>query len=429
MKKIIQLLIIMIVTAVLHSCQQKQREVVEVRSLNTKGMDAVGAYFTKDEKGNSVLCWTEKESKDALYHLKYAVYSSQHNSFLPPVTVSVSTGAAISPESMGKIAFKSDGTVIALFGKRFEKEKNPFAGAIYYSLSVDKGKSWSKAQYLHSDTSHAYGRSFFDVSRTKDGELAVVWLDGRFGKSVKGSALFFARTEKGKGFALDTCLDKGTCECCRTNIIKDQNNDIHIAYRSIMFPSNLFGKQVRDMVYIRSNDNGKTFSHPKTISEDNWEIEGCPHSGPSLAITKNSVNGVWFTAGGSSGIYYTQSSLGTAFKKRSLVTASGRHPQMVSVADGKVAVVCEEAVAPQPEKPMKMNHSQGAMKMTHLPASPAKIVLRILKDGHTEKTLAISDGQASDHHAVITPLNEGLLLAWIREDHAHSKIYYARVKN
>ncbi len=42
---------------------------------------------------------------------------------------------------------------MAIFGKRFEKEKNPYAGAIYYTLSNDGGKNWTDNQFLHSDTS------------------------------------------------------------------------------------------------------------------------------------------------------------------------------------------------------------------------------------------------------------------------------------
>src|SRR5690606_899533 len=114
--------------------------------------------------------------------------------------------------------------------------------------SENGGESWSDAKFLHSDTSHAYGRSFFDVAKLKDGELAAVWLDGRYGKSIKGSALFFNRTLKGEGFVTDSCLDKGTCECCRTALLTDKEGNLHLAYRSII-PNALSGKHVRDMVY------------------------------------------------------------------------------------------------------------------------------------------------------------------------------------
>lgn len=414
---------LLIATMLLAACKSKP-VTDEARALNTAGI-AVGPYFTVDHKGNAVLCWTEQDGKDSLYRLKYAVYDQEKDEFAKAVTVTTSVGCGVSAESMAKVAFKADGTVIAIFAKRFPNEKNPYAGAIYYTLSENDGKSWSDARFLHSDTSHTYGRSFFDVAKLKDGELAAVWLDGRYGKTIKGSALFFSKTEKGKGFSTDTCLDKGTCECCRTDLLSDKEGNLHLAYRSILFPNALSGKQVRDMVYKISTDNGQTFTPAKLISNDNWEIDGCPHSGPSLAVVDRVLQAVWFTAGGSSGLYGT-SAVGSDFRRRNLITASGRHPQMVALAGGKTAMVCEETEEVAHEH-MKMDHSKGGM-MKHGPAGMSKIILRILKDGSPEKTLALTDGKEADNHAVITPVNNGLLVAWVREEAKGSTIQYVDLK-
>lgn len=395
-------------------------------ALSITGIDVVGPYLTQDHKGNPVLCWSEQDGTDSLYRLKYAIYDQQKDQFGQAFTVRASVGCGVSPESMAKIAFKSDGTVIAVFAKRFPQEKNPYAGAIYYSMSGDAGKSWSDAIFLHSDTTHAYGRSFFDMARLKDGELAAVWLDGRYGKTVKGSALFFNRTGTGKGFGTDTCLDKGTCECCRTDILTDDTGNIHLAYRSITFPSALSGKQVRDMVYKLSKDNGRTFSPAKPISNDNWEIEGCPHSGPSLAVTKNTVHAVWYTAGGSPGLYGTAAAIGADFKRRSPVTALGKHPQMIALPDGNTAMVCEESTGAAHEETKKMDHSKGGMMMHHGPAGATRIVLRIMTNGIPEKIINLTDGHQPDNHAVLMAVDKGLLTAWVREDAAGSKIYYSR---
>lgn len=410
----------------LFSCSPAGPE--QPKQISKSGLDAAGPYFSKDNKGNTVLCWTEQDGQDSLFRLKYAVYNSDHHTFGEPVTVPASAGSSNSAESMGKVLFKGDGTVVAIFGKRFPKEKNPFAGAIYYSLSSDAGKSWSAAQFLHSDTSHAYGRSFFDVDVLKDGELAAVWLDGRYGKSIKGSALFFARTTKGKGFGSDTCLEKGTCECCRTDLLTDQQGNLHLAYRNISYPSVFSDKQVRDMVYKVSTDQGKTFSVPKGISNDNWEITGCPHSGPSLAVTKRGVQALWFTAGGGPGLYYTSASDRNGnFEKRNLISAEGRHPQMIALDDDKTAMVFEQSTAAEPAHEMKMDHTKGGMKMSHAPAASAGIVMKIRTAGTDEKSIALTDGKTADHHAVIAKQGHTILVAWVREEHAQSKVYYTAV--
>ncbi|WP_285057986.1 sialidase family protein [Pedobacter ginsengisoli] len=435
MKKLV-FIFIPIVLVLLNSCARKESSPV-VQLLHSGGINSVGPYLTKDNKGNTVLCWMEQDGKDSLYRLKYAVYNGQEDKFGTAVTVPGSAGCSISAESMGKVAFKADGTVMAIYAKRFLSEKSPYAGAIYYSFSSDKGKSWSDSQFLHSDTAHAYGRSFFDVVTLKDGELAAVWLDGRFGKSIKGSALYFNRTASGKGFGLDSCLDKGTCECCRTDLLCDEKGNLHLAYRSIQFPSVLSGKQVRDMVYKSSIDNGKTFSESKAVSKDNWEIEGCPHSGPSLAVNANGgANVIWFTAGGSAGLYYTTApARGADFRSRTLITATGRHPQLLSLADGRTVMVCEEmpelATEHTPAGAAKMDHG-SAMKhsgggMNHGPAGSAKIVLRMIADGKTEQEIALSDGEHPDNHAVLKKQGDHVLAAWVREGHSRSEICFARV--
>lgn len=426
MKRICSLLL----TAILFlaACKNKSA-ITEATALNTTGIEATAPYLTTDHKGNPVLAWAEKDGKDSLYRLKYAIYNQEKNEFGSPFTVATSRGCSSSAESMGKVAFKSDGTVVAIFAKKFPNEKSPYAGAICYSMSTDAGKNWSDAAYIHADTSHAYGRSFFDIARLKDGELAAIWLDGRYGKSIKGSALFFNQTGKGKGFGIDTCLDKGTCECCRTEILIDDAGNIHLAYRSISFPSVLSGKQVRDMVYKISADNGRTFSAAKPISNDNWEIEGCPHSGPSLAVVKNAVHAVWFTAGGSPGLYTTSAILpdGT-FRNRNLVTASGRHPQLIALPDGKLMMVCEEAMTAEPEPAMKMDHSKHGMAMNHAPAGLTKVVASVFGDHNEIKTIEVTDGKYADNHAVLAVIDKKVLVAWVRERQSGAKIFYSFLK-
>jgi hypothetical protein len=410
------------------SCRQPQDKSPTIQVLQTNGAEALGPYFTKDNYSNAVLCWTEKDRIDSVHILKYAYFDDKHNTFGPPISVLPSKGMSTTAESMGKVAFKGDGTAFAFFSRRFEHEKNPFAGAIYYSSSSNKGKTWSSQRFLHSDTSHTYGRSFFDVSKLRNGQIAAVWLDGRFGKSIKGSALYFAHTENAKGFERDSCLDKGTCECCRTDLLQDKSGNLHLAYRSILYPPERMGKQVRDMVYKVSTDNGRTFSFSKTISRDNWEIDACPHSGPTIAVNPPGLNAVWFTAGGAPGLYTaTKLASSAAFKQRNLLTANGRHPQMISLADGRLAMVCEEPVENTAEMPMKMGHGHAGMEMSHAPAAAAKIILRILQDGNATKIIELTNGHYADNHAVITVDQDAVLVAWIREENGHSSIRYSRV--
>jgi len=406
----------------------EQVEMTPIQPLPTAGIAATAPYLTHAQDGSPVLVWTE-QAADSLFKLKYAVYDTIQHAFGHAVSVTASIGCSTTPESMGKVAFKADGTVVALFAKRFPTEKNPFAGAIYYSLSADGGESWSTAHFLHSDTTHAYGRSFFDVATLKDGEVAAIWLDGRFGKEIKGSALFFSKTQPGAGFESDSCIAKGTCECCRTDILCDDEGNLHLAYRTILFPSQLAGQQVRDMVYQSSMDGGQTFCAARPISDDHWAIEACPHSGPSLAVQNNTIAATWFTAGGGMGLYFAQATAGSDFSNRKLLTSTGRHPQLLALENGQMAMICEETMQTQMEQQHHNHMDHGAGGMMHqMQAGAAKISLRVLDGDHVTQKLDVTDGMYADHHAVLTHVPDGVLAAWVREEAGGSRLCYRMVR-
>src|SRR3546814_454476 len=217
----------------------------EARILTSAGVMATDPYFASDQYGNPVLSWTEQLPGSEDYLLKYAVFDPSEGSFGPAVSVTTSASTNTTAESANKVAFKSDGTIIALFGKRFNDPENRFAGAIQYSLSTNDGTTWSAPRYLHSDTLHQYGRSFFDMATLANGEVGAIWLDGRYGEADTGSALFFASTIPEGGFGMDKMIGESTCECCRTDLLVDSAGRIHIAYRDILYHLSHFGKKDR----------------------------------------------------------------------------------------------------------------------------------------------------------------------------------------
>src|SRR3546814_810732 len=170
------------------------------------------------------------------------------------------------------------------------------------------------------------------------------------------------------------------------SILSGDDGQIHIAYRGIQYPLGSLGKQVRDMVYCSSSDMGKIFTSPMVLNEDHWEIEGCPHTGPTLAANKNEVSAVWFTGGGIPGLYFSR--LGTAnehFSKGMLITEAGRHPQMVTVDDRNAVVWTESTTAKntQQMEQAEQSHedrtmSHGDMSMNHAVTSSSQIILAIL---------------------------------------------------
>jgi hypothetical protein len=289
---------------------------------------AGGAYFTTDNKGNKVLCWTEGEHGNE--QLRYAVYDYQRHDFSNTITVP-SKGINLSPETMNKVAFRNDGTVVAVFSRKHPTQSNKFAGSLMYSQSFDAGATWTEAKFVHTDTLPDNSRSYFDLATLPDGEVAVVWLDGRLKKGKQGSSVFFAKTSGADGFSSDKLLAETVCQCCRTDLYVDETGSVHVVYRDI---EESLGGQIRDFVHIVSTDNGNSFSMPNKISNDNWVVDGCPHTGASMSSRKDVMQIVWFTGGGIPGLYFAESrNGGSAFQPRELVSQTGRHPQMAGMND------------------------------------------------------------------------------------------------
>lgn len=402
-----------------HSSQERGNSVqqaLEAVLISAENEQASSPYFTKDNKGNPVLCWTE--AQDSSFVLKYATYEKKNGKLSEPVTVTPSLGTREHAESMNKIAFKSDGTIVAVYATKPFNKENPYAGFLWYTISTDQGKTWALPQYLHTDTLPNHSRSFFDLTTLPDGEVGAVWLDGRLRQEGKGSALFFAKTEKGKGFGQDKPIGEGTCECCRTVLFVSPTNQIHLAYRDII------DNNIRDIVQQVSSDNGTTFTKAKRISVDNWEINACPHSGPSLAQNKAGLQAVWFTAGGGSGVYLTTSpDNGQTFNRREKISATARHPQMAALSNGKLAIAWEELKQTIAKgEVLSHNHHHEMQDKT---SGGSNIILQVRDNNAALFTRKITDQAVDATYPVLMPLeNDHILLAWTQSVAGKSSVYY-----
>jgi hypothetical protein len=72
----------------------------------------------------------------------------------------------------------------------------------------------------------------------------------------------------------------------------------------------VFPGDVRDFLSASSADNGRRFTLPVRVHEDNWILNGCPDIGPDLTVdAHNSVHAAWYTgAPGRIGLWYAHSS-------------------------------------------------------------------------------------------------------------------------
>lgn len=83
-------------------------------------------------------------------------------------------------------------------------------------------------------------------------------------------------------------IDNSVCDCCQTSITRSGDYFV-VAYR------NRTGSEIRD-IYVSSYSlsNGE-WSKPLAVSDDGWEIGGCPVNGPQIISDGYRVVVAWFT--------------------------------------------------------------------------------------------------------------------------------------
>jgi len=385
---------------------KKQLDFQEPKILSDTLVNAMGAYFFNDGKDNILLNWTEEIDTSRVFILKYRNFDKRTKQFGETITVLPSKGMQSHHESMAKIAINKDGVMYAVFRVENKSSKRRFAGNIYYSISIDNGENWSEKIKLVTDK-ESKSQSFFDVIILPDGELGLSWLDSRkLEKDKDGSTLYFTKSKEDQGFVIEKPVAGSTCQCCRTDIFVDSAGKINIAFR------NLSENSIRDMYRVVSADIGKTFSEPKKMGKDNWKIDGCPHTGPSLADNGMDISVVWFTGADSgTGIFFKNLyDEEPVYEIKKLISNVGSHPQMTALPNGNFFIVYEEFYK---------------VKMTFL----SNIVLQIVDaKGNEIKRKIISKPNSINDHAVITTIeNNALTVAWVTKENKKTKIEYTIV--
>ena len=201
------------------------------------------------------------------------------------------------------------------------------------ATSTNWGRSFSKS--IPVDPSGTASQSFYTLAVGPDGAVYAAWLDGRDrGQGKSGaSALYIAKsTNRGQSFEKSVRVALNVCPCCRPSIAFTGAKTVHIGWRGVI------GDDIRDVFVSASNDGGATFSAPVRVAEDNWRINGCPHSGPSLAAMGGKLFVAWRTVTGGRGRVYVASSgdNGAHFSAKVEADANlldANHPQLLALED------------------------------------------------------------------------------------------------
>jgi thiol-disulfide isomerase/thioredoxin len=269
-------------------------------------------------------------------HLYVNHSDDKGSTFSTPVKVNAEAEKiSTNPESRPHIKIASNGNVYVSYAIKLKKR---FSGHVKFSRSTDGGKTFS-TPIIVNDNRDMIGHSFPVLGINKQDQLYIAWLDSRdrvaakkAGKDYNGSALYYATSDDhGVSFQPNAKIADTTCQCCRLDMAMDNELPV-ITWRHI------YGDNIRDQAIIRFTDQ-TTLGKAQRVSEDQWQIDACPHHGSTLAIDDNgSYHTAWFTQGSTrQGLFYASSNnQGQQFSAPlpfGDAEAQAKHPTLLTIDD------------------------------------------------------------------------------------------------
>jgi hypothetical protein len=271
--------------------------------------------------------------------------------------------------------------------------------SIRQSRSRDGGRTFSPAATLQSADA-AGERGWQTATVDADGRVHAVWLDHRglaaaaqggasahahhrhataapagssaAAAATNAAALDGAAMAQRSGFYYATVagapsaereLAKGVCYCCKTALAAGPGGSLYAAWRHV------YAGNIRDIAFIASRDGGQTFDAPVRVSEDRWQLAGCPDDGPAMAVDRAGVvHVVWPTViGGETpegALFHASTRDGRTFTPRVRIPTPASpkpsHPQLAIAEDGRLVVAWDETVAGVRRAVMAVGAAGGA---------------------------------------------------------------------
>ena len=241
--------------------------------------------------GRIILSWVEKVGEKR-YALRAAI--RDENGWGESSMVAQGENWFVNWADFPSVIALNDGSLAAHW--LVKSGSGTYAYNVNIARSADGGKAWSKPIVPHTDNTQTE-HGFVSLIPLLDGRLGAVWLDGRNMKDMKETeehapaaesmTLRYAALDANGKLSDEVLLDERVCECCQTSAAMTSEGPI-AAYRD-RSPT-----EVRDIYFVKQI-NG-TWTMPKPVHADNWEISGCPVNGPSVVADGRRVAVAWFTA-------------------------------------------------------------------------------------------------------------------------------------
>ncbi|MCW8945295.1 MAG: glycoside hydrolase [Sedimenticola sp.] len=270
-------------------------------------------------------------------HIYVSQSVDEGKTFLPPVAVNTIPELIYSDgENRPKIAQGQQGEIYISWT---QKAEGKYAGHIRFSRSLDGGKTFTAPIMVNDDLapiSHRFDSMVVD----QRGDISIAWIDKRdlaaakkTNKPYAGAAIYYAVSkDQGRSFEPNKKLADHSCECCRIAMDVDAYGRVIALWRHV-YPTN-----IRDHAIAYLNDESNSASpFPVRATNDEWQVEGCPHHGPDLSVGRdNKIHLTWFTQGArNKGLMYGRFDMETQLIEREHtldIKGGSSRPQVVTSA-------------------------------------------------------------------------------------------------
>jgi hypothetical protein len=246
-------------------------------------------------------------------------------------------------ENRPKLAF---GPHDELYVSWSQPRAKPWTGFVRFARSLDRGEHFSKPLTVHHDRAEITHR-FDALAVDGNGRIVIAWIDKRDviaatarGKPYLGAAVYYSWSDDGGAtFVPERKLVDQSCECCRVALARMPDGGIAAFFR------NIYGDNIRDHAYaVLRTDGHASQVERATFSE--WQIAGCPHHGPGLAIGNDGIrHAVWYEAKTQPTIWYGQPDPGHPPQHLLTIAKAGASHADVAVHDRTVWVVWNQVGA------------------------------------------------------------------------------------
>src|SRR5690348_3712336 len=246
-------------------------------------------------------------------------------------------------ENRPKIAF---GPYDAIYVSWSQPRAQPWTGFVRFARSLDGGKHFSTPLTVHHDRAEITHR-FDALAVDGHGRIVIAWIDKRdviaataHGKPYLGAAVYYSWSDNGgRSFVPERKLVDQSCECCRIALARTPGGDVAAFFRSV------YGDNIRDHAYAVLHTDDQP-SHATRATFSDWQIAGCPHHGPGLAIGSDGVrHAVWYEAKDKPTIHYGQLDPGQPPQHSLVIAGPGASHADVAVHDRTVWVVWNQVGA------------------------------------------------------------------------------------